>query len=73
MGILRWMGPEGDTCLAWSEADTNSMAAVCARIARAVREGRGVFEVDEEGRAVRVDAFSPSAREVVVIPQVKGG
>ncbi len=73
MGIIRWMCAEGDTQVAWDETDTQSMERAREMIERAFREGRGVFTVDEEGVGVRLREFDPRAREIVVIPQIKGG
>jgi hypothetical protein len=73
MGIIRWMCAEGDTQVVWDETDTGSMERARDMIDRAFREGRGVFTVDEEGVGVRLREFDPRAREIVVIPQIKGG
>jgi hypothetical protein len=73
MGIIRWMDAEGDTQVAWDEADTASMERAREMVERAFREGRGVFSMDEDGTGVRLRAFDPHAREIVVIPQIKGG
>jgi len=73
MGVIRWMGPEGDTQVAWDEQDTASMERAQQMIERAFREGRGVFGVDDQGVGVRLHEFDPKAKEIVVIPQIKGG
>jgi L-asparaginase II len=73
MGIIRWMCAAGDTQVAWSEADTESMERARRMIDQAFAEGRGVFAIDEDGVGVRLKAFDPRAREIVVIPQIKGG
>ena len=67
------MSAEGDTQVAWEETDAASMERARAMIERAFQEGRGVFAVDEEGVGVRLREFRPDAREIVVIPQIKGG
>jgi hypothetical protein len=73
MGTIRWMSSEGDTQTAWSETDAASVERARQMIERAFDEGRGVFSIDGEGTGVRLHAFDPSAREIVVIPQIKGG
>jgi hypothetical protein len=73
MGVIRWMSAEGDTRVAWKETDAASMERARAMVERAFAEGRGVFSIDEEGVGVRMRQFDPAAREIVVIPQIKGG
>lgn len=73
MGMIRWMSAEGDTQVAWDETDTASMDRAREMIDRAFQEGRGVFSIDENGTGVRLKRFEPSARQIVVIPQIKGG
>lgn len=73
MGMIRWMSTEGDTQVAWDETDTASMQQAEEMIERAFREGRGVFTLDEDGVGTRLKRFDPSARQIVVIPQIKGG
>jgi len=73
MGIIRWMCAEGDSQLTWDTSDTLSVERARDMIERAFREGRGVFGLDEDGVGVRLREFDPDAREIVVIPQIKGG
>ena len=73
MGMIRWMSTEGDTQVAWEETDTASMDRARDMIERAFSEGRGVFAIDEEGVGVRMGEFDPRVKEIVVIPQIKGG
>lgn len=73
MGIIRWMCAAGDTQVTWNEVDTASLDGARDMVERAFREGRGVFALDNEGAGVRLHAFDPRAREIVVIPQIKGG
>ena len=73
MGIIRWMCSDGDKQVAWEETDTASMERAREMIERAFREGRGVFALDEEGVGVRISRFDPQAKNVVVIPQIRGG
>ena len=73
MGIIRWMSAEGDTQVVWEETDTASMDRAREMIERAFHEGRGVFSLDDEGVGVRLKQFDPQAKNIVVIPQIKGG
>lgn len=73
MGIIRWMCADGDTQLAWDTCNPASIDRAREMIERAFREGRGVFGLDETGVGVRLREFDPNAREIVVIPQIKGG
>jgi len=73
MGTIRWMSAEGDTQLCWNQADLASLERARLWVERAFREGRGVFRVDEGGVGQRLHTFEPTAREIVVIPQIKGG
>jgi hypothetical protein len=67
------MSAEGDTQVAWEETDTASMERAREMIERAFTEGRGVFSLDEEGVGVRLKRFDPQAKNIVVIPQIRGG
>ena len=73
MGMIRWMCEAGDTQVAWDETDTASMERAREMVERAFREGRGVFTIDEDGVGRRLHGFDPRAKDIVVIPQVKGG
>jgi hypothetical protein len=73
MGVIRWMCSEGDTQVAWSTTDEASLDSARAMIDRAFAEGRGVFRIAEDGVGERLHTFDPTAREIVVIPQIKGG
>jgi hypothetical protein len=71
--MIRWMSSEGDTQVAWDETDTASLDRAREMVERAFTEGRGVFSIDESGAGTRLHQFDPAAREIVVIPQIKGG
>jgi len=73
MGVIRWMCADGDSQVLWNETDTDSMERARRMVERAFQEGRGVFAIDEDGVGVRLREFDPSVREIVVIPQIKGG
>ncbi|MEX0873614.1 MAG: hypothetical protein WD646_11110 [Actinomycetota bacterium] len=74
MGVLRILGPSGDTRVAWSPADLDDVALVRRRFDEIVREGYLVFELDEqtrEGRQVR--SFDPEAGELRAFRPLAGG
>ena len=73
MGVIRWMCSEGDTQVAWNETDAASLDRAREMIDRAFAEGRGVFRIGADGVGERLRTFDPTAREIVVIPQIKGG
>lgn len=73
MGLLRIMDSHGDTQVAWEPTDTESLDRARRMVEDAFAEGRGVFVLDEDGTAVRARSFDPNAREMVVIPHIKGG
>lgn len=73
MGVIRWMCSEGDTQVAWDVADDVSLTKARDMIERAFSEGRGVFRIGADGVGERLHAFDPTAKEIVVIPQIKGG
>ncbi len=74
VGILRILGPSGDTRVAWDPTDVDSVADVRRRFDDIVREGYLVFELDadtREGRQVRT--FEPSMRELRAFRPLAGG
>lgn len=73
MGVIRWMCSEGDTQVAWNEADADSLERAKEMVERAFSEGRGVFRIESDGVGERLHTFDPHAREIVVIPQLRGG
>lgn len=73
MGTIRWMCSEGDKQVSWSETDTASLETAREMVERAFTEGRGVFRVGDDGVGERIHQFDPTAKEIVVIPQLKGG
>jgi hypothetical protein len=74
MGVLRILGPSGDTRVAWDQASKEDVADVRRRFDEIIREGYLVFELDEdtkEGRQIR--AFDPEARELRAFRPLAGG
>lgn len=74
MGVLRILGPSGDTRVAWDPADVDGVEDVRRRFDEIIREGYLVFELDphtKEGTQVR--SFEPSARELRAFRPLAGG
>lgn len=74
MGVLRILGPSGDTRVAWNAAAPDEVADVRRRFDEIIREGYLVFELDEdtkEGRQVRT--FDPKTSELRAFRPLSGG
>jgi hypothetical protein len=74
LGVLRILGPSGDTRVAWNPTDLDDVAQVRRRFDEIVREGYLVFELDEEtkeGRQIR--RFEPQAGELRAFRPLAGG
>ncbi|MBI3910407.1 MAG: hypothetical protein HY320_05670 [Armatimonadetes bacterium] len=73
MGLLLIMNSRGDTRVAWDVADAGSLDRARRMVEEAYAQGKGVFRLDEAGVATRLKEFDPEAREIVVIPRLRGG
>jgi hypothetical protein len=74
VGVLRILGPSGDTRVAWDANDLDEVADVRRRFDEIIRGGYLVFELEpesKEGRQVRT--FDPSARELRAFRPLAGG
>ncbi len=74
MGVLRILGPNGDTSLTWDPDSDEEVRDVRRRFDEIVRAGYLVFELDEdtkEGRHVRT--FDPAVRELRAFRPMVGG
>jgi hypothetical protein len=74
VGVLRILGPSGDTRLAWSPAETDEVEQVRRKFDEIIREGYLVFELDstsKEGRQVR--QFDPETSELRAFRPLAGG
>ena len=74
MGVLRILGPSGDTRVRWSPTDVDQTTEVRRRFDEIVREGYLVFELEpdtKEGRQVRT--FDPEVRELRAFRPLAGG
>jgi hypothetical protein len=74
MGVLRILGPSGDTRVAWDPTDVDDVADVRQRFDEIVREGYLVFELDEQTKeGTQVRTFDPAARELRAFRPLAGG
>ena len=74
MGVLRILGPSGDTRVTWNSSDVDEVDDVRRRFDEIVREGYLVFELEadtKEGRQIRT--FDPDARELRAFRPLAGG
>ena len=74
MGVLRILGPDGDTRVMWEATDTGSVASVRQRFDEIIREGYLVFELDPETKeGERVRTFDPGVAELRAFRPLAGG
>lgn len=74
MGVLRILGPDGDTRVTWEATDVGSVTDVRRRFDEIVREGYLVFELDPETKqGERIRTFDPGASELRAFRPLAGG
>lgn len=81
MGILRVMSRRGDDRVTWDAAraatgDLEAMAAVreAERIFHEQRtKGATAFAMEQGHAPVHIDAFDPTAEQIMLVPRVVGG
>lgn len=74
MGVLRILGPTGDTRVAWSPAAPDEVEDVRRRFDEIISDGYLVFSLDgdtKEGRQVRT--FDPDTAELRAFRPLAGG
>jgi len=74
VGVLRILGPSGDTRVGWSPTAPDEVEDVRRRFDEIIREGYLVFELDEvtkDGRQVRT--FDPNTAELRAFRPLAGG
>jgi hypothetical protein len=74
LGVLRILGPSGDTQVTWHEHDLDEVDDVRRRFDEIINEGYLVFELDpqtKEGEQIRT--FDPKARELRAFRPLQGG
>ena len=74
MGVLRILGPDGDTRVLWETTDAGSVETVRRRFDEIIREGYLVFELDpitKEGDRVRT--FDAGVTELRAFRPLAGG
>ena len=74
MGVLRILGPDGDTRVAWEATDADSVQTVRRRFDEIIREGYLVFELDPDTKeGERVRSFDPAMSELRAFRPLAGG
>lgn len=81
MGTLRIMSRRGDDSVTWdttraAAGDTEAKAAIqeAERIFRDHRaKGATAFAVEKGHVPVRIDAFDPTAEQIMLVPRLVGG
>lgn len=74
MGVLRVLGPSGDTRVTWDAADLDSVEDVRTRFDEIVREGYLVFDLDPQTKeGERIAKFDPNASELRAFRPLAGG
>jgi hypothetical protein len=74
LGVLRILGPSGDTQVTWNPNDLDDVAQIRRRFDEIIEEGYLVFELDpqtKEGEQIRT--FDPKARELRAFRPLQGG
>ncbi len=74
MGVLRILGPSGDTRVTWDSTDLDEVADVRRRFDEIIRQGYLVFELDSRTmQGTQVRRFNPRARELRAFRPLAGG
>jgi hypothetical protein len=74
MGMLRILGPNGDTRVSWSPNDADSVESVRRRFDEIIAEGYLVFELNEQTKeGEQVKTFDPTVRELRAFRPLAGG
>lgn len=74
MGVLRILGPSGDTRIAWNPTVPDEVADVRRQFDEIIREGYLVFDLDPQTKdGTRVHAFDPAASELRAFRPLQGG
>lgn len=74
MGVLRILGPSGDTRVEWDSTDVDDVASVRERFDEIIREGYLVFELDPATKeGTQVATFDPHVRELRAFRPLAGG
>jgi len=74
VGVLRILGPSGDTRVAWNPTAPDEVEDVRRRFDEIISEGYLVFELDDttkEGRQVRT--FDPRSKQLRAFRPLAGG
>jgi hypothetical protein len=74
MGVLRILGPSGDTRVDWAVDDVDSVDEVRRRFDEIINEGYLVFSLDDDSmEGTQVKTFDPQVRELRAFRPLQGG
>jgi hypothetical protein len=74
MGILRILGPDGDTTVTWDVSDPEAVEDVRRRFDEIVAEGYLVFELDQRTKeGTQVTSFDPKLAQLRAFRPLAGG
>jgi hypothetical protein len=74
VGVLRVLGPSGDTRVTWDPTDLDEVEETKRRFDEIIREGYLVFELDPQTReGEQVRKFDPNAQELRAFRPLAGG
>lgn len=73
-GTMKIMDTSGHTQLQWDPNVPNEVQAAKEAFATYVAKGYSAFRVGSDGeKSTRMEKFDPSAEEMILVPQLKGG
>lgn len=74
MGVLRILGPSGDTRVDWAPGDVDSVEEVKRRFDEIIAEGYLVFSLDDDTKdGTQVRTFAPDVHELRAFRPLAGG
>lgn len=73
MGRLILLNQQGDSETRWNVKDPASVSTASTRFATLAGKGTAAFALCGAGPATQIDHFDPTADEIIIVPQMKGG
>ena len=68
------MNPSGHTKVEWNPSNPTEVQVARDTFERMTDEGYSAFKLDSrDNQGQRIDEFDPSARRMILVPQLKGG
>jgi hypothetical protein len=72
MGVIRYLNRKGDSETYWNTNDHTAIAQAKQLFDNLPRSALK-FEIQEDGSAELVNVFNPRAKEILIVPQIRGG